>query len=186
MLKAIETIYNQNKFRSRLEARWAVALTELGITYCYETEGYDLGAAGQYLPDFYLPDSETYVEIKPQKPSDEEIEKAREMHRQSGKDVVIIYGDCQQFEVIVFPENRISTGGKYGAIQFIKYLAYCQLRKSARLLLTHLDCLSAYPEANPLDLNSTNTKVLAALKTSPAIALAAAQQAQFEHGRNGK
>jgi len=56
MIKAIETIYNGYKFRSRLEARWAVFFDSAGIRYEYEPEGYDLGDAGYYLPDFWLPD----------------------------------------------------------------------------------------------------------------------------------
>lgn len=65
-IKAIETSYKGYRFRSRLEARWAVALDKLGIKWEYEKEGYDLGDLGYYLPDFWLPDQETFVEIKPE------------------------------------------------------------------------------------------------------------------------
>lgn len=41
-IKAIETIYNGYKFRSRLEARWAVFFDEAGIEYQYEPEGFDI------------------------------------------------------------------------------------------------------------------------------------------------
>lgn len=64
MIKAIETVYNGYKFRSRLEARWAVCFDALGIRYEYEKEGYDLGDAGYYLPDFWLPDMLMYAEVK--------------------------------------------------------------------------------------------------------------------------
>lgn len=63
--KAIETIYNGYRFRSRLEARWAVFFHHAGIPFEYEKEGYDLDSAGWYLPDFWLPDLELWVEIKP-------------------------------------------------------------------------------------------------------------------------
>lgn len=63
-MKPIETIYNGYRFRSRLEARWAVFFDVLGVTYQYEPEGFDIGGEW-YLPDFYLPRLETYVEIKP-------------------------------------------------------------------------------------------------------------------------
>lgn len=65
MIKAIETEYNGYKFRSRLEARWAVFLDELKVEYQYEPEGFDLHYSGWYLPDFYLPAYQTYLEIKP-------------------------------------------------------------------------------------------------------------------------
>lgn len=64
MIKAIETRYAGCLFRSRLEARWAVFFDTLGIRWEYEKEGYDLGEAGWYLPDFWLPESSTWVEVK--------------------------------------------------------------------------------------------------------------------------
>ena len=64
-IKAIETEYNGYKFRSRLEARWAVFFDALGVKYEYEPEGYKLSNGEQYLPDFYLVDLDIYVEVKP-------------------------------------------------------------------------------------------------------------------------
>lgn len=63
-MKAIETIYNGYRFRSRLEARWAVFFDELGIKYQYELEGFKLSDGTLYLPDFYLPDLKFWVEVK--------------------------------------------------------------------------------------------------------------------------
>ncbi len=77
MIKAIETQYQGYRFRSRLEARWAVFFDALGIKWEYEKEGYDLGELGWYLPDFWLPDKQVWVEVKPQMPSEEESEKIR-------------------------------------------------------------------------------------------------------------
>lgn len=68
MLQPIETVYNGYRFRSRLEARWAVFFDMLNIGYEYEPEGFDLGTAGRYLPDFYLPEVPSgpmFLEIKP-------------------------------------------------------------------------------------------------------------------------
>lgn len=63
-IKPIETIYNGYRFRSRLEARWAVFFDTLGIQYEYEPEGFKLSDGTMYLPDFYLPAFDYYVEIK--------------------------------------------------------------------------------------------------------------------------
>lgn len=54
MIKPIETSYNGYRFRSRLEARWAVFFDALDhvVQWEYEPEGFDLGDAGWYLPDF--------------------------------------------------------------------------------------------------------------------------------------
>ena len=42
-IKAIETVYKGYKFRSRLEARWAVFFDALGVEWEYEPEGFELG-----------------------------------------------------------------------------------------------------------------------------------------------
>ncbi len=65
MIKTIPTIYKNIKFRSRLEARWAVFFDELGIKYLYEYEGFELANKEWYLPDFYLPEYGIYCEVKP-------------------------------------------------------------------------------------------------------------------------
>ncbi len=74
-LKAIQTEYKGYRFRSRLEARWAVFFDTLGVKWEYEPEGYDLGNGIYYLPDFLLHDvtvnhglfrrhCDIYVEVK--------------------------------------------------------------------------------------------------------------------------
>lgn len=54
-----ETYYDGYRFRSRLEARWAVFFDTAGIKYEYEPEGFGRGA-DSYMPDFYLPDPGTH------------------------------------------------------------------------------------------------------------------------------
>jgi len=63
-IKPIETHYNGHRFRSRLEARWAVFFDSLGIEWEYEREGYDLGSLGYYLPDFWFPKQNVWGEVK--------------------------------------------------------------------------------------------------------------------------
>ena len=76
-IKAIETRYKGCRFRSRLEARWAVAFDVMNVPWEYEPEGFELPDGARYLPDFYLPDERTHVEIKPTRPGCiEGIEKA--------------------------------------------------------------------------------------------------------------
>ena len=87
MSKAIETNYNGYRFRSRLEARWAVFFDALGVQYEYEKEGYELGDVGRYLPDFWLPDVHggLWVEIKPGSPTAEEIRKMEVLTEHTGE-----------------------------------------------------------------------------------------------------
>jgi hypothetical protein len=64
-IKAIETQYKGYRFRSRLEARWAVFFDAAEIDWQYEPEGFQL-KDGWYLPDFWLPTfgGSMYVEVK--------------------------------------------------------------------------------------------------------------------------
>jgi hypothetical protein len=66
-MKAIETEYRGYRFRSRLEARWAVFFDACRIEWEYEPEGYELTNGTRYLPDFWLPKFHggIFVEVKP-------------------------------------------------------------------------------------------------------------------------
>lgn len=66
-IKAIETRYKGYRFRSRLEARWAVFFDSLSVKWEYECEGYET-EYGRYLPDFVVTGTDGakwFVEIKP-------------------------------------------------------------------------------------------------------------------------
>ena len=76
-IQAIETQYQGCRFRSRLEARWAVFFDAMDIKWEYEKEGYALGELGWYLPDFWLPDLRVWVEVKAQQGTKEEYSKLR-------------------------------------------------------------------------------------------------------------
>ena len=98
---AIETVYDGYRFRSRLEARWAVFFKTAGIRYIYEPECFRLPSGKLYLPDFYLPDvnmrttedkSGIYVEVKPYKPDSDELDYLFELSRITGKSVLLVEG----------------------------------------------------------------------------------------------
>jgi hypothetical protein len=61
--RAIPTIYNGTHFRSKLEADWARSFDTLGIEWEYEKVGQYFGNTF-YYPDFFLPKSRQYVEVK--------------------------------------------------------------------------------------------------------------------------
>lgn len=63
------------RFRSRLEARWAMFFDRLRVPYQYEPRSFQFGDVW-YLPDFYLPKQQLWVEIKGQTPTDLEFRKA--------------------------------------------------------------------------------------------------------------
>lgn len=76
-IKPIETQYNGFRFRSRLEARWAIFFDVIGLKYEYEVEGYAMDET-RYLPDFYIPSLDRWFEIKAKPLSDNEMKKCEE------------------------------------------------------------------------------------------------------------
>jgi len=101
------TNYNGTVFRSRLEARWAVYLDELGVCYEYEPEFFQLDSRN-YLPDFWVKDDDSeeylWLEIKPTYPTEIEIETMNELCNISHCPGMIIYGS------IPHPEQHMEYG----------------------------------------------------------------------------
>jgi hypothetical protein len=114
-IKPIETEYKGYRFRSRLEARWAVFFDALGVRYEYEKEGFELGGGMRYLPDFWLTDMNCFIEIKSNglQPysEDEQVAswKCGVLAAQSRKWVNLLIGDPypDEYRIISFHENLI-------------------------------------------------------------------------------
>lgn len=117
-MKAIETHYNGYRFRSRLEARWAVFFDHLGIEYQYEPEGFVLSDGTMYLPDFWLPSIRggCYMEIKGGTPSCDEEQKCAMLANESGHDVLLSAGDIP-FPYQSYEEYASSTGGLFQSMR---------------------------------------------------------------------
>lgn len=93
-IKAIPTLYKGIWFRSRLEARWAVYFDHahlFGFKWEYEPEGFTDGNL-RYLPDFWLPVSRHYIEIKHKYPSPLEIDKAKMLVIGTGCNLIFFIG----------------------------------------------------------------------------------------------
>ena len=116
-IRAIDTRYKGQWYRSRHEARWAVFLDTLGEPFQYELEGFELpplvkeklDPAGHwdpsevmpdlplfYVPDFWLPRVKQWVEIKPYRKNesvdDLTWEKAFRLEYHTADDVIIVCG----------------------------------------------------------------------------------------------
>lgn len=89
-IKAIETTYKGCRFRSRLEARWAVFFDTLGVRWEYEPEGFEL-PSGRYLPDFRL-DLWLWLEVKALPPSEADEQRFRELCAGTQRRGVIVVG----------------------------------------------------------------------------------------------
>ena len=98
MAKSKKVVYKSYHFSSSLEARWAVFFDALGIPWEYKKEGRDLGETGGYQPDFWLPQQEIYIDVRPATYNDKgEIEfpenaRERALEKKTGIPVVTLCG----------------------------------------------------------------------------------------------
>lgn len=186
--KAIETHYRGCRFRSRLEARWAVFLDALGVRWVYEREGYDLGPAGWYLPDFWLPDLDSWLEIKPTTPKPDERAKMLALAQATDK-LVFVFFDCM-------PPRRVYDGdgfyldsvdyGQYHApgndwdgMQAFGWCDSCRRATVGHEGSHQRFCPEQY-DTDGIDCNGQGDDALA--HTRVASAFTAASSARFEHG----
>lgn len=82
-VQVIETDYNGYRFRSRIEARWAIFFDACGLVWNYESEGFKLRNDNWFLPDFEIlnlrnkNNDRVWVEVKVT-PLEEDLEKIKE------------------------------------------------------------------------------------------------------------
>lgn len=101
-IKPIETVYRGYKFRSRLEARWAVYFDALNLKWEYEKEGFDLDGF-RYLPDFWLCDVQMWAEVKGSDFTAIEYEKCRRLTVRTGYECLLLSGvpDTRSYLTII-------------------------------------------------------------------------------------
>lgn len=198
-MQAITTHYNGYKFRSRLEARWAVFFGTLRIRYQYEPEGFVLQDGTTYLPDFYLPDYNAWCEIKPTpanskayglkefdykttKFAEELLE--NEDAENSGKSVYLLYGAPHDYYGIIYKSEYA-----HGAYLLVDYpyewlmCPYCGVIEY--VFSGELDRLdhSKNCESIKIDHDVTGRPLLPDLIE---VACNRSKQARFEHGEHPK
>jgi hypothetical protein len=200
-LKAIETQYKGYRFRSRLEARWAVFFDALGVAWEYEKEGFELGAAGRYLPDFWLPEQRYWIEIKATYPPAEERKKLQAFAWGMPDDEVYLF-DRPDFQVPYMSRPEFDFVGGWGRL-FSKYASVNDYEGDcAQWWAECTDCIMEQKPAT-FGVAYSNFLVNHAVKahgwspgekhigigcddTPPLVrAYLAARQARFEFGENG-
>ena len=194
-IKAIETVYKGYRFRSRLEARWAVFFDALGVKWEYEKEGFDLGEAGWYLPDFWLPGLNLWFEIKPfdSEPNPEWLDLITKF-RDCGVGAICLFGNPDGLGALRCWDLTDSSGGNYdcdivawaldgsGKPTLIAVDDYrdrsfwgdWMMSKKIKGLTNMADLIMGTPDSQW----STNVRDLNRARL-------AFKQARFEHGENG-
>jgi len=125
-IKAIETVYKGYRFRSRMEARWAVFFDEIGVVWEYEKEGYDFDGI-HYLPDFWIHDWDCFVEVKGDPSGLEDgLEKCRLLCKMTGKTSFLLYGtpDHKLYQMIFPPVEH--DGDMYCGVENPNKILQCR------------------------------------------------------------
>lgn len=171
-IKAIQTVYKGFKFRSRLEARWAIFFDEIGIKWEYEKEGYDLDGLW-YLPDFFLPELGLghgyWVEVKGQTPDTdsegewigEDIEKAKRLLAKS--DSLAVFLLCGAMDISQPPTIIGFSYDENGEIESAEHYSFARCPVCGRVgiawagYVMELGC-GCYSELNKV-LEGLNQKI---------------------------
>ena len=193
-IKAIQTGYKGYHFRSRLEARYAVFFDALGLEWEYEVEGYDLGDAGYYLPDFFLPEHNSWIEIKGNKASDSDIEKCKQLFLGSGGDIqpsdLVALGDMKvTWDIFSKISEMCGAGASIDKKQNELSEVVRRARRAKKVylfegllengwLMLNKGCAQVYPP-NALWF------LIGGSKDAIEIAFKKARSARFEHGHKG-
>jgi hypothetical protein len=170
-MKPIETIWKGFRFRSRIEARWAVFYETLGIRWEYEKEGFDLGSGVLYLPDFYIPHLNCWVEIKGEKIGGCAT-KCETLAELSGQNVYIFYGTIR--DNLEHPNGNVFFGDCGGV--WDGYYWWCECNQCGKFGIEFEGRSDRICHHSKND-NGYNPHSPALLK-----AYAAAQSARFEFG----
>jgi hypothetical protein len=206
-IKAIETSYRGYRFRSRLEARWAVFFDTLGVKWEYEPEGFELPDGDRYLPDFrllsgaYAGHSDLWVEVKGRFDKDNFhrlVNAARHLPTQGGgkHDIqayspkLLLLGDIpDECCAAVHPRVGLSAAGMI--LQYVFFGESCgkdsgdfTTRPVNDALLIPEDAGDAWYIFSPW-LEEPNYEQELTLTRQVTDAYVAARSARFEHGESG-
>lgn len=141
---SLETTVGGVTYRSRLEARWAIVFTMLGLRFQYEPTKLDIGLEKRYIPDFWLPTQGCFIEIKPGHPSAVEEDRAKRCAVVTkrttyifgcgvpaiGRDGAPTFEDCTEPSVAhgyrYYPDGQYQTlGWMFGVKECCGRLAVC-------------------------------------------------------------
>lgn len=191
--KPIETRYAGCRFRSRLEARWAVFFDHLDIRWQYETEGYEL-STGKYLPDFYLPDFDQWVEVKgalSHRDFRRILTAATELPAKTTEQVrpgVLVLGPIPE-PGRPYCHARVGAIGATVAVQSVFFTKRSTLWPVGPVVLWPLEPITRLPEDKTAWVRNSFTEAAESddLALSPAVdtAYRAARSARFEYGEEG-
>jgi hypothetical protein len=184
-IEPIETEYKGYKFRSRLEARWALFFDTLRVKYNYELDSFG-SEDFKYLPDFFLTQKiqffqedtlydQIWVEVKPNTEiSFYDQNKIKLFVKQSQKNLILLVGDPGLDTIIRFytrdPDGKviyidakwiILPGNKLGLINLESYqeVKYPKTKEAIDQRIKSKILLNAYKKAKQKRFEEESRKV---------------------------
>lgn len=190
--QAIETQYKGYRFRSRLEARWAVFFDALNIKWEYEKEGYKFDDGTQYLPDFWLTDLEYFVEVKGYM-TDQDFIKIHNLCR-STKSPVMLLGSRSFMANSGYAQSKfwrffyLDRPDDFVGTRNLNDLCFGQCLKCKKIIIVCADLYDPVPHQNSDCFCNGGMAELKDIDTYPNIVRKAFQKsksARFEFGESG-
>ena len=183
-IKAIETNYNGYRFRSRAEARWAIFLEKAGIKFMYEPEGFLFDDGTQYLPDFYLPEQDAFLECKGLMETKDE-HKIEQLAKATRKEIIIGKPDMS-----FYARWWEDTPDGHGYLNIDEDTWFCKCDKCGKTYFLPscgswaCKCCGYYDGNNGFEV-LVNGDGQCAQYSNKYYPLEAAKSARFEHGESG-
>jgi hypothetical protein len=187
-VQAIETRYAGHRFRSRLEARWAVCFHAMRIRWEYEKEGFEFSKRA-YLPDFWLPEYRIWFEVKGDDISKEDRDTLEHFAISVGP-IILSEGSIGEHRLTLFCQDTCESGGGL-------FVERCQFGRDVdeepprwtlavddvRLCSDRSLCDHKW---NPLEIETYySCEAGMARESTIRMAVEAARSARFEHGEQG-
>jgi hypothetical protein len=178
VIKAIETSYAGYRFRSRLEARWAVFFDTVGLEWRYEPEGLIVDTYMgkiRYLPDFLLPNQWGEAKGYLEDASVQRICALASGMAECGKGMdVVILGDVPRSHSDLWPVQLHQHGGRLWGVAWDPRPGCPMGRPHVRVVPDALNA-ERLTEGFPFGVPDWAQE-----------GLSAARQARFEFGESGR
>lgn len=111
-MTSLGATYKGYQMASRLECRWAMFWDAVGCSWEYEPMAFQLKTV-RYLPDFYLPEQQCWVEIKGTLYNDRKtlriLAQCGELAEYTKRPVILCFSDPYNPRCAVFSRSRMYT-----------------------------------------------------------------------------
>lgn len=113
------SVYGNRSYDSMTEARWAAYFDNAGMSFIPEPETFKIGKnrGDLYTPDFFLPEQDTYVEVKNGNITWDACSKLAVLVRKIGKTGLMLHGSPTSFVAYFFSPDSTKSSNPFGRIE---------------------------------------------------------------------